>query len=116
MTEINDIINKLKNNEEISGIVRKIDELGRIVIPIEYRKKITSDKVINVAINSVENYIVIEILDDEQEDSQKLDELGRVLIKMKLRNLLEWKEKDSIEIWSLGKYIILKKVEIKEGV
>ena len=113
MTEINEIINKLKKNKEISGIVRKIDELGRIVIPIEYRRKFSLDRPINIAISSEENFVVIEILKNEQKDSQRLDEFGRVLIKIELRNLWGWKEKDSIEIWNISKYIILKKVENK---
>lgn len=87
--------------------------MGRIVIPIEYRRKFSLDKPINIAISSVENFVIIEILENEQKDSQRLDELSRVLIKIELRNLLGWKEKDDIEIWNISKYIILKKAENK---
>lgn len=46
-------------NREINGIVRKIDNLGRMVIPVEYLKKLGIDKETEVEIFSTNDEIVI---------------------------------------------------------
>lgn len=110
MKEIEKIIKKLKNNNELHGIARRLDELGRIVIPIEYRNGKVEDGETNVEIYVIQDYVVVEILENKEENSRKIDELGRVVINKKIREQLEWEEKDHIEMWNYDKYFILKKI------
>ena len=101
MSEVEKVINKAKKS---NGIIRKLDELGRIVIPKDYRKGKVVDRETKVAIYNIKDYVIVEII-EQTENS------GRVVVNIEIRNKLEWKEKDSIEVWSFGKYFILKKVE-----
>ena len=47
MSEVEKVINKAKKS---NGIIRKLDELGRIVIPKDYRKGKVVDRETKVAI------------------------------------------------------------------
>lgn len=108
MSEVEKVINKAKKS---NGIIRKLDELGRIVIPKDYRKGKVVDRETKVAIYNIKDYVIVEIIEQTENSNKRFDELGRVVVNIEIRNKLEWKEKDSIEVWSFGKYFILKKVE-----
>ena len=112
MNEIEKVIEKAK---KCNGIIRKLDELGRIVIPKDYRYGKIVDGETKVAIYNNKDYVIIEVMEQLNDTNKKFDELGRVVINREIRNKLEWKEKDSIEIWNFGKYFILKK-EVEECV
>ena len=106
MTEIEKIIKKIKTN----GMIRRLDELGRLVIPIEYRYNKVKEGQTKVNVYNIRKYVIIEILDDQNvEGARKFDDLGRVTINKEIRDTLNWKQKDKIEIWNYGKYFILKK-------
>ncbi len=45
---------------EDRGIIRKIDQLGRIVIPIEYRKNLNLQPRDTIKMTMVDNHIVID--------------------------------------------------------
>lgn len=110
MEEIKNILKNIKTN----GIIRKLDELGRIVIPIDYRKSKVEDGKTKVNVFNIGEYVIIEILDNQLEKTtRKFDELGRVVINIEIRDLLGWQQKDEIEIWNFGKYFILKRVVLK---
>lgn len=106
-------LKKFKKQITHAGIIRKLDELGRVVIPIEFRK----NKIENntpVYIQRVENYVVLSLnCEDETGTQRKFDELGRIVINKEIRTDLEWNTKDSICIWAYKNYIILKKYEDK---
>lgn len=107
MEELEKIIQRTK---KCNGIVRKLDELGRIVVPKDYRQAIVVDGETEVAIYHNKDYVIVEILKELNDTNRKFDELGRIVINKEIRNKLEWKEKDSIEIWHFEQYFILKKV------
>lgn len=107
MDEIENFINNIKEN----GIIRKLDELGRIVIPREFRSGKVREGITNIVVFNIKDYVIVEIKEQSENVTKKIDELGRVLINMEIRNALEWREKDLIEIWSFNNYYILKKVE-----
>lgn len=96
-----------------SGIERKLDELGRIVIPKNYREGKVEDGETKVEIYQINDWVIIEILDKETKKFKKFDELGRVVIYIEIRNKLNWEEADPIEIWNYEKGFILKKVQKK---
>ena len=108
MEELQDIIMNIKTN----GIIRKIDELGRVVIPLEYRKDKVKDGETNVKIYNINSYVIVEILDEKtKKHIKKFDNLGRIVIQIEIRNELKWKPNDEIKIWNYGKYFILQKVK-----
>ena len=101
--EYKNIVKRLTND----GIIRKLDELGRIVIPKEIRDIIFSGE--DIFFYEYLDYIVA--TNDNYSNKgikRKIDELGRVVIPIEMRNRLGIKEKDKVTIWSYKKYIILK--------
>lgn len=113
MKELERFISKLKKKNCEDGMTRRVDELGRVVLPIEMRKGKIVEGETKVKIHKLDNYVVFEIVEDTEEYTRKIDELGRVVIIKEFRDELKWKEKDLIEIWNYEKYYILKKVENK---
>lgn len=95
------------------GIPRKLDELGRVVIPIEYRKGKIMDGKTKLRIYQIRDYVIIEILPDDVPCRKKFDELGRVVIFIEIRKDLNWNENDYIEIWEYKNYFILRKMQDK---
>ena len=47
------------NNIKSTGIVRKIDELGRVVIPVELRKDLTIKEKDSIEVFVYENQIIL---------------------------------------------------------
>lgn len=106
-------LQKLIEDVALGGMRRRIDELGRIVIPIVYRRE------------KFENgsSVYFQIIDDcllvtENEEfgfgiKKKFDELGRIQVTKEIRDELNWNVKDSIKIWSLNGMLILKKTDYK---
>lgn len=111
MNEVEKFLKEIEK-QKISGILRKLDELGRVVIPIDYRTGKVEDGETKIAIHNIKKYIIIEILKDQTEKTNKrFDELGRVVVYVEMRNKLNWKVRDDIEVWNYENYFILKKVE-----
>lgn len=111
MEELNKVIKEI-NETNKRGIIRKLDELGRVVIPVEFRGENVEDGITNVEIYQIGKYVVVEVLKEKYEKKKKFDELGRVVINIEIRNKLNWNEKDEIEIWNYNdKFFILRKVE-----
>lgn len=107
-----DLLERLKCFDTIGceSIVRKIDELGRIVIPYEFRRDILHCETI-VSVNIIEDFIVLKKANNDQDMLKKpLDELGRILINKELREKLKLQPKDSISICALEDCIVMKKV------
>jgi transcriptional pleiotropic regulator of transition state genes len=94
-----------------TGIVRKMDELGRYVIPIELRKKLKINEKDPIAIFNDGELIYLEKAAAVQEIAvmRPVDELGRVVIPMELRRKLGIGEKEPMELFLDGDKIVLKK-------
>ena len=107
MKNIKNVVKKLTD----SGIIRRVDELGRLVIPVNYREKgFESGKM--CYLSRYEDYIILSKEDENNSKIQKtLDELGRVTINKEIREDLEWNEKDAICVWFYEGYVIMKKLE-----
>lgn len=92
-------------------ITRKIDELGRIVIPIEIRKKlkIIEGQKLNIFIR---NKNIILGMNTEQENGilATIDDLGRVLIFAKIREKAKIEAGQELNIYSGDNEIILQKM------
>lgn len=108
MEEIEEFIKNIKTN----GIIRKLDDLGRLVIPIEYRRDKVIDGETPVNIFNIGDYVIVEILEEKVDKyTKRFDGLGRVVIQIEIRNKLNWNKDDEIKIWDSGKYFVLQKVK-----
>ena len=105
MQNIKSVVEKLTD----SWIIRRVDELGRLVIPVNYREKgFESGKI--CYLSRYEDYIILSKKDEKNSKFQKmLDELGRITINKEIRKDLEWNEKDAICVWLSEGYVIMKK-------
>lgn len=129
--------------EKLKGKVRKIDELGRIVIPIEIRnylgirledkidilksgrniilRKSTNTKKhirhINVEKGNEVDIQVAYYKDNGKQNSyiKSINKLGMLAIPLELRKNLDIKEKDSLKICVKDDYIILIKERFSFG-
>lgn len=96
------------------GIIRKVDELGRIVIPIELRSKFGLVENTQIEIFYIKDKIILKKYHQDCVSCgiiRKLDELGRVVIPVELREKFKIFEKDPIEIFVEKDTIILKKYQ-----
>lgn len=99
-----------------TGIIRKVDELGRFVIPSELRdtlKIVTGDQ---YEVYTDSGYIILEKYNNEEKRNKgailkPIDELGRLVIPMEIRENYEIYEKTGLEIYLEGEIIIIKKHE-----
>ncbi|MCU5595068.1 AbrB/MazE/SpoVT family DNA-binding domain-containing protein [Bacillus mobilis] len=94
-----------------TGIVRKIDNLGRFVLPIEIRRAqgLTDGDLIDI---SRRGDTVVLRKEKSIGIARKMDHLGRVVIPMELRRLLEIKEGDPVEVFAHKNEIILRKYKV----
>ena len=75
MKELQEFIKNIKTD----GILRKLDDLGRVVIPIEYRGNKVKDGETKVDIYQIDEYVIIEILKNQKEETKRrFDTLGRI--------------------------------------
>ena len=93
------------------GITRNVDELGRIGIPMGYRKAHFKENFI-IYMYPYKDYIIVSKINQNNEGIEKrLDKYGRFVPPKELRTKLNWNESDSIETWNFKDYIIFKKEE-----
>ncbi len=77
---------------------RKVDELGRIVLPIEYRAHYSISAGDAVAITATDYDLVLSKASEATENTKTVDELGRVVIPAALRKQLNISSKELIAI------------------
>jgi len=99
-----------------TGMIRKIDELGRVVIPIELRNlfKYNEKDPIEVYMRNKEIVLKKPVLDGNEKNVgiiRKFDELGRITLPKELRDRLGMEIKSPVEIYINGKDIILRRYE-----
>lgn len=112
MEERNEL-EKIIDNVTSTGVKRRLDELGRFIIPEELRRNFQMDKGTKVTFRMYEDYIILK--ESEEQDIQftaQIEELGRILIPIEMRKALNWVERDLIEIYIYGSYIALRKRQI----
>lgn len=107
--KLQEFIKNLTND----GVIRRVDELGRVVIPVEYRKESFKEGE-EIYVFRIEDYIILSKSNfDNTALIKRIDEAGRVVIKKEFRTDLDWNEKDAISVWSFEDFIIMKKYEEK---
>lgn len=78
----------------IKGIVRKLDELGRISIPIEFRRATGVMKGDRLSL-----YLTDGIIRLSKGEGRKLDALGRYTIPKEIRNTNGWEVRQALDIY-----------------
>ena len=94
-----------ENNIDMNS--RKIDELGRVVLPIEVRKQLQIEE---------GDYLTM-IVDADRlilRKGQRVDAIGRITIPLHVRQTLNIKEKDSFDIDVVEDMVILRKTATKD--
>lgn len=99
-----------------TGIIRKVDELGRIVIPSTLRETLKINTGCQFEVYTDSDYIILEKYNNEEKRNKGailriVDELGRLVIPMEIRENYEIYEKTELEIYLEKDIIILKKHE-----
>lgn len=95
------------------GIVRKIDELGRITLPMEYRKSfgIKVRELAPIGMYVVDGEIhLVKANDKFLGIVRHLDELGRLTLPMELRRSMHFEDRQKVDIYIELGQIIVKKV------
>ena len=101
-----------------TGIVRRIDDLGRLVFPIEIRRVLGIEEGDKIEIYVTDNKIVCKkyIEDTSQSTTsvvRPLDSLGRTVIPMEIRKMLSLPVKAAMQIFVDGEAIVLVEYEEK---
>ena len=97
-----------------TGIVRKVDQLGRIVIPKELRRAMKIIEIEDLLEIYVEDGTIVlkKIVTDSETAgvARKVDQLGRIVLPIELRRKLDIvEERDALEIFIDEESIFLKK-------
>jgi transcriptional pleiotropic regulator of transition state genes len=86
------------------GIVRKIDDLGRVTIPIEYRRAL------NLATgDALDLYTVDKVIHLKKGKGRRLDELGRYTLPIEVRRSLRFEMNELVDIYVKGDEICIKR-------
>ncbi len=101
-----------------TGIIRRIDDLGRLVFPIEIRRILGIEEGDKIEIYVTDNEIVCKkyIPDMGQLATsvvRPVDALGRTVIPMEIRKMLSLPGKAAMQIFVDGDSIVLKEYEEK---
>lgn len=100
-------------DEPSNAIPKIVDELGRVVIPIDFRRRQLENRRV-VYMKIIKNYIIL-TLDDKDNIATKrmLDKLGRLTIFKEIREKLNIMTGDYMLIWTYKDSVILKREEYK---
>lgn len=91
---------KEQKQEEMES--RKVDELGRIVIPFNIRQKVGIEEKNNLTLLVDGNRLILK-------KGIEVDQLGRISIPLHIRQAMEIKEKDELEFEVVEDTIIITK-------
>ncbi|MDF2908774.1 MAG: AbrB family transcriptional regulator [Herbinix sp.] len=93
-----------------NGIVRKIDELGRIVIPIEYRKSFSIKEKDPIGLYIVDGVIHLVKADGRFRGiARELDDLGRLCLPIEARRSLGFEDHQAVDIYVEDEEICIRK-------
>lgn len=111
-TEV-ETIKKIINMVQKAGISRPLDELGRVVIPIDFRR-FGFEEGTWVCVNYYKNSVLITRADEgDTGQLKKIDSLGRVVADKIFRDEHNWQEKDKIVVFYYKGIIVMQKLQEK---
>lgn len=86
------------------GITRKLDEVGRVTIPIEMRRETGIDCGVRADLYLADGVICL-----KKGNGRKVDELGRYVLPMELRRAFGWEPGQVIEMYVEGDVLHIRK-------
>lgn len=96
-----------------TGIIRKVDELGRVVLPISLRGNLKLYTGAKLQLYIDDDFIILEKYNDTKNNdialTRIIDGLGRIVLPKELRDTLNIPYKTSLEIYLFKNGIALKK-------
>jgi bifunctional DNA-binding transcriptional regulator/antitoxin component of YhaV-PrlF toxin-antitoxin module len=90
---------------------RAIDELGRLVLHSELRKKLCLETGGKISLLLVDTVIILRRIENEPEpgcDVSQINELGVIDLPIELRQKLGWQTADKVAMYHTDNLIILK--------
>ncbi len=107
-------INKIIKEVKYKAIIRKLDSLGRFVIPIEYRTEYGYNEGTLVKFEKIKDCVICRKATDNNDGlARRIDGLGRPVVPIEYRQQLEWNEGDSICIYVYKGLLIFRKLNCK---
>lgn len=92
----------------MKGIVRKLDDLGRVSLPIEYRRQLGyEDK------QGIDLYIVNNVVHLEKGNGRRIDYLGRYTLPIEVRRGLKLDNEDLVDMWVENNCIHIRKATLQ---
>ena len=93
---------------ELRGMVRRVDNLGRILVPKEYRKELGLEQNSKIDLETLDDGFLLRLL-DESAPGRRVDSLGRVNIPVSVRRALSIEYYDELEMFLLRDGIFIRK-------
>ena len=93
---------------------RKLDEMGRIIVPVDLREEFKFGTKEKFNLQCIGNEVFLRKMSENQEDGYndiQLDEMGRIRMPKELLDALGWKPKDVIGIYIVDEFTIGFKAE-----
>jgi transcriptional pleiotropic regulator of transition state genes len=91
----------------IKGIVRKVDELGRITLPKEYRAALDI-----ATCTPMDFYLDGKVIHLIKGKGRKLDAVGRFTLPMEVRRTLRFEDRELVDMYIVGDEICVKRANI----
>ena len=94
------------------GMVKKIDELGRVTVPIEMRRTANiswGDKVGVYVADGALHVVLPRNMEKYVGMDRPFDELGRITIPIEMRRTLNLEIKDKVDVYFEGEELLIKK-------
>jgi len=101
------------DKSELRGMVRRVDSLGRILVPKEYRTELALEKDVRIDIAVLEDGMLIRPLYEGggtgRSAARRIDSLGRINIPVTARRMLGIAFQDELEIFLLREGLFIRK-------
>jgi len=98
------------DKNDLRGLVRRLDDLGRILIPKEYRRELGLERDDKVELYALKDGVLIRLWDGESvAPVRRVDALGRLIVPVKMRRALDIRFHDELEIFLLRDGIFIRK-------
>jgi bifunctional DNA-binding transcriptional regulator/antitoxin component of YhaV-PrlF toxin-antitoxin module len=102
------------DKSELRGMMRRVDGLGRILVPMEYRRELGLEKDVRIEIAVLDDGMLIRPLGVAVEipgfpAARRIDSLGRINIPVMARRMLDIAFHDELEMFLLRDGMFIRK-------
>ena len=106
---------------ELRGMIRRVDGLGRILIPMEFRKELGLEKDVRIEIAVLDDGMLVRPFAGPAEPgpgrpaARRIDSLGRVNIPVAARRMLDIALHEELEMFLLWDGMFIRKKLVREA-